>query len=100
MFLFYFSICSGLVAATLGTPADVIKTRIMNNPDLYRGTIDCFNKSVSFVPVSTCFVSSFLMPAICCIASSLFEDALILRDLAQAKVHKMLLRFWQYLVLF
>lgn len=26
------SICSGLVAATLGTPADVIKTRIMNQP--------------------------------------------------------------------
>eukprot|EP00112_Aurelia_sp_Birch-Aquarium-sp1_P016134 Seg3632.1 transcript_id=Seg3632.1/GoldUCD/mRNA.D3Y31 product="Mitochondrial uncoupling protein 4" protein_id=Seg3632.1/GoldUCD/D3Y31 len=40
------SVCSGLVAASLGTPADVIKTRIMNNPDLYKGTIDCFNKSV------------------------------------------------------
>ncbi|XP_065063128.1 mitochondrial uncoupling protein 4-like isoform X2 [Rhopilema esculentum] len=40
------SICSGLVAASLGTPADVIKTRIMNNPSLYKGTIDCFNKSV------------------------------------------------------
>jgi len=40
------SICSGLVAASLGTPADVIKTRIMNNPDLYKGTLDCFNKSV------------------------------------------------------
>ncbi|KAF4794344.1 Mitochondrial uncoupling protein 3 [Turdus rufiventris] len=26
------SICSGLVAAVLGTPADVIKTRIMNQP--------------------------------------------------------------------
>lgn len=40
------SLCSGLVAASLGTPADVIKTRIMNNPDLYKGVIDCFNKSV------------------------------------------------------
>eukprot|EP00794_Sanderia_malayensis_P011936 gene11936-13172_t len=40
------SVCSGLVAASLGTPADVIKTRIMNNPDLYKGTIDCFQKSV------------------------------------------------------
>ena len=45
--VFFLSICSGLVAATLGTPADVIKTRIMNNPDLYKGTIDCFKKSVS-----------------------------------------------------
>ncbi|XP_069461908.1 mitochondrial uncoupling protein 4 isoform X2 [Ambystoma mexicanum] len=26
------SVCSGVVAATLGTPADVIKTRIMNQP--------------------------------------------------------------------
>ncbi|XP_063060608.1 mitochondrial uncoupling protein 4 isoform X1 [Engraulis encrasicolus] len=26
------SICSGLVAATMGTPADVVKTRIMNQP--------------------------------------------------------------------
>ena len=31
--LFFFSsICSGLVAATSGTPADVVKTRIMNQP--------------------------------------------------------------------
>ncbi len=43
------SVCSGLVAASLGTPADVIKTRIMNNPDLYKGTIDCIQKSVSFI---------------------------------------------------
>lgn len=27
-----FSICAGLVAATLGTPADVVKTRVMNQP--------------------------------------------------------------------
>lgn len=26
------SICAGLVAATMGTPADVVKTRIMNQP--------------------------------------------------------------------
>ncbi|XP_035205279.1 mitochondrial uncoupling protein 4-like isoform X2 [Stegodyphus dumicola] len=26
------SSCSGFIAATLGTPADVIKTRIMNQP--------------------------------------------------------------------
>lgn len=26
------SICAGLVAATMGTPADVVKTRVMNQP--------------------------------------------------------------------
>lgn len=30
--MFFFSGCSGLVAATFGTPADVVKTRIMNQP--------------------------------------------------------------------
>lgn len=47
------SICSGLVAATLGTPADVVKTRIMNQPIkdgkglLYRGVVDCAVKTVN-----------------------------------------------------
>ena len=40
------SICSGLIAATIGTPADVIKTRIMNEPELYKGSVDCFMKAV------------------------------------------------------
>uniref|UniRef100_A0A8C5M8M3 Solute carrier family 25 member 27 n=1 Tax=Leptobrachium leishanense TaxID=445787 RepID=A0A8C5M8M3_9ANUR len=47
------SIFSGLVAATLGTPADVIKTRIMNQPRdkngrgiLYRSSTDCFMQAV------------------------------------------------------
>ncbi|XP_014348588.1 mitochondrial uncoupling protein 4 isoform X2 [Latimeria chalumnae] len=47
------SICSGLVAATMGTPADVIKTRIMNQPRdkqgrglLYKSSIDCLIQSV------------------------------------------------------
>jgi len=40
------SVCSGLVAATIGTPADVMKTRIMNNPDLYRGMIHCLTSAV------------------------------------------------------
>jgi solute carrier family 25 uncoupling protein 27 len=31
------SVCSGLVAATFSTPADVIKTRIMNQPTDERG---------------------------------------------------------------
>lgn len=38
--------CSGLVGATFGTPADVIKTRIMNNPELYKGSLDCIRQSI------------------------------------------------------
>ncbi|XP_073250816.1 mitochondrial uncoupling protein 4-like [Porites lutea] len=34
--------CAGLIAATISTPADVVKTRIMNNPKVYRGSLDCF----------------------------------------------------------
>jgi len=48
------SICSGLVAATLGTPADVVKTRIMNqardkhgNGLFYKSSLDCLFKSTS-----------------------------------------------------
>ncbi|XP_071755559.1 mitochondrial uncoupling protein 4 [Centroberyx gerrardi] len=47
------STCSGLVAATMGTPADVIKTRIMNQPRdvngsgrLYKSSIDCLVQSI------------------------------------------------------
>lgn len=47
------SICAGLVAATMGTPADVIKTRVMNQPTdkmgrglLYKGSIDCLQQTV------------------------------------------------------
>ena len=46
------SLCSGLVAATLSTPADVIKTRIMNQPMVdgkpkyYKSTVDCLVKTV------------------------------------------------------
>jgi hypothetical protein len=43
----FFSITAGLVAATMGTPADVIKTRIMNNPTAYRGVIHCFITAVN-----------------------------------------------------
>ncbi|XP_059477107.1 mitochondrial uncoupling protein 4 [Neocloeon triangulifer] len=45
--------CAGLVAATMGTPADVVKTRIMNQPTdvkgngvLYKSSIDCLMKTV------------------------------------------------------
>ncbi|KAL4649203.1 mitochondrial uncoupling protein 4, partial [Arapaima gigas] len=47
------STCSGLIAAVMGTPADVIKTRIMNQPTdtsgrglLYRSSWDCLVQSV------------------------------------------------------
>ena len=43
---FFPSGCSGLIAATISTPADVVKTRIMNNPNVYRGSIDCFLSAV------------------------------------------------------
>ncbi|XP_061191886.1 mitochondrial uncoupling protein 4-like [Saccostrea echinata] len=76
------SACSGLVAATFGTPADVVKTRIMNQPTkngkglLYTGSVDCLIKTSSqegvmalykgFIPIwlrmapwSLCFWLSF-----------------------------------------
>ncbi|XP_073830043.1 uncoupling protein 4A [Musca autumnalis] len=48
------SICAGFVAAFLGTPADVVKTRVMNQPTdekgrglLYKGSIDCLRQTVN-----------------------------------------------------
>ncbi|XP_014278841.1 mitochondrial uncoupling protein 4 isoform X2 [Halyomorpha halys] len=45
--------CAGLVAATMGTPADVVKTRIMNQPTdangnglIYKSSVDCLVKTV------------------------------------------------------
>jgi len=47
------SACSGLIAAVLGTPADVIKTRVMNQPCdangkgmFYKNSFDCLMQSV------------------------------------------------------
>jgi solute carrier family 25 (mitochondrial uncoupling protein), member 27 len=47
------SAVAGLVAATMGAPADVIKTRIMNQPTdaqgrgtLYKGTMDCLRTTI------------------------------------------------------
>lgn len=48
----YNSGCSGLVSATMGTPFDVLKSRMMNQPytngkgELYRSTLDCLFKTV------------------------------------------------------
>ncbi|XP_060522015.1 mitochondrial uncoupling protein 4 isoform X2 [Cylas formicarius] len=47
------SCCAGFVAASMGTPADVIKTRVMNQPLddrgrglLYSSSIDCLKKTL------------------------------------------------------
>ena len=53
-----FSVCSGLVSATIGTPADVMKTRMMNQPykdghgTLYTSTLDCLVKTVRSCAIS------------------------------------------------
>ena len=36
------SFCAGLVATIFCNPCDVVKTRIMNNPEQYKGVINCF----------------------------------------------------------
>ncbi|KAH3871727.1 mitochondrial uncoupling protein 4-like [Dreissena polymorpha] len=47
------SACSGLVAAIMCTPADVVKTRVMNQPlkdgkpMVYKGSVDCFLKTLN-----------------------------------------------------
>lgn len=48
------SICAGLVAATMGTPADVVKTRVMNQPTdlngkglIYKGSLDCLQQTIA-----------------------------------------------------
>ncbi|XP_046407185.1 mitochondrial uncoupling protein 4 [Ischnura elegans] len=47
------SVCAGFSAAVLGTPADVIKTRVMNQPTdetgrglVYKSSVDCLIKTV------------------------------------------------------
>ena len=42
------SAAAGLVAATLGAPADVIKTRVMNDVEgKYSGALDCLRKTIA-----------------------------------------------------
>ena len=56
--LLYFtaSMCAGLVSAILGTPADVVKTRMMNQPRCdagkglyYSNSFDCLRQAVTKV---------------------------------------------------
>ena len=46
---FLSSLAAGLAAATMGTPADVVKARVMNQgvDRLYKGSFDCLVKTVS-----------------------------------------------------
>ncbi|KAI4561081.1 hypothetical protein MJG53_021138 [Ovis ammon polii x Ovis aries] len=64
------SLCSGLVASILGTPADVIKSRIMNQPRdkqgrglLYKSSTDCLIQAVQgegFLSLYKGFLPSWL----------------------------------------
>nr|XP_006625823.1 PREDICTED: mitochondrial uncoupling protein 4 isoform X1 [Lepisosteus oculatus] len=67
------SISSGLIAAILGTPADVVKTRIMNQPRdahgrglLYRSSTDCLIQSVKgegFISLYKGFIPTWMRMA-------------------------------------
>ena len=53
LYLFICSVFSGFVAALLGTPADVVKTRVMNQPTdangrglLYKSSMDCLLQAI------------------------------------------------------
>lgn len=39
------AVCSGFFASLASTPADVVKTRLMNQSGVYKGSIDCFVKT-------------------------------------------------------
>ena len=34
--------CAGFTATIIGSPADTVKTRLMANPDSYKGVLNCF----------------------------------------------------------
>ena len=65
MLYFISSMCAGLVSAILGTPADVVKTRMMNQPRcadgkglFYTNSVDCLRQAVAKVCrllFGTCF---------------------------------------------
>ncbi|NXR32182.1 UCP4 protein, partial [Zosterops hypoxanthus] len=67
------SVCSGLVAAVLGTPADVVKTRIMNQPRdkegrglLYKSSMNCLIQTVQgegFMSLYKGFIPTWLRMA-------------------------------------
>lgn len=53
LFIIIFSCCSGIVAAILSSPADLVKARVMNQPHdekgralVYKSSVDCLVKTV------------------------------------------------------
>ena len=54
---FLSSLAAGLAAATMGTPADVVKARVMNQgvDRLYKGSLDCLVKTVSMEGVGALY---------------------------------------------
>lgn len=38
---------AGFVATIIGSPADVVKTRLMSSPDSYSGVMNCFSRMVA-----------------------------------------------------
>ena len=38
---------AGFVATVIGSPADVVKTRLMSSPDSYSGVLNCFSRMVA-----------------------------------------------------
>ena len=60
---FISSMCAGLVSAILGTPADVVKTRMMNQPRcadgkglFYANSVDCLRQAVAKVRFLSFFI--------------------------------------------
>ena len=39
--------CAGTLAALATTPLDVVKTRLMTSPDVYRGVLQCVRKTIA-----------------------------------------------------
>lgn len=38
---------AGFVATCIGSPADVVKTRLMSSPDSYTGVVNCFSRMIA-----------------------------------------------------
>lgn len=45
LYLLY-GIAAGLVAAFVAQPIDILKTRVMNNPEIYRDSITCLKMTI------------------------------------------------------
>jgi solute carrier family 25 uncoupling protein 8/9 len=42
---FICGLSAGFIACCIASPADVVKTRLMSNPDSYNGVINCFSRT-------------------------------------------------------